>query len=123
MPGRQHQGPPRIRPADSQAARTGPNSYDCSGLVWRAGNNLGLWPKGTTAFNTASFITHISEFGLTKVSTPQAGDIVWWLGHMGCVVNSTTLFSAMSSHTSPNIGQCSIAAIDKEHGPHRVYRF
>jgi cell wall-associated NlpC family hydrolase len=107
----------------SQLRRTGPDSYDCSGLVWRAGQNLGLWPKGTTAFNTASFIVHTSEFGLKKVSTPEPGDIVWWVGHMGVATDATNIYSALSSHSRPQIGTTSIASIDRTHGPHRVYRF
>lgn len=107
----------------SQLRRTGPDSYDCSGLVYKAGANLGLWPTGTTAFNTASFITHTAEFGLTKVSGVQAGDIIWWLGHMGVATDGTNFYSALNARHQPNIGVVSIAAIDKTRGPHRAYRF
>lgn len=114
----------------SQLKRTGPDSFDCSGLVWKAGVNLGHWGPGTghytTAFATATFLAGVAGVGLVerpKGDAPQPGDIIWWNGHMGCATDSTTLFSAMSSHTTPNIGTAPIAAIDKEHGAHKVLYF
>lgn len=114
----------------SQLRRTGPNSFDCSGLTWKAGANLGHWGPGTghytTAFATATFLAGTAGVGLVqrpKGATPQAGDIVWWNGHMGCATDATTLFSAMSSHTTPNIGLAPIASIDAEHGAHRLFYF
>lgn len=112
----------------SQLRRTGPDSYDCSGLVWKAGSNVGLWGPGTKwfpqPFNTASFIVHTSEIGLTRRGNavlPVAGDIIWWVGHMGVVESSTTFYSARSSHSNPNIGSTTISALDKTHGPHQVF--
>jgi hypothetical protein len=114
----------------SQLRRTGPDSYDCSGLVWKAGCNVGLWGPGTKwfpqAFNTASFIVHTREIGLTRVGPailPQPGDIVWWVGHMGVAIDSETIFAARSSRVSPQIGPSSIAGVGKEHGPHQVFRY
>jgi len=112
----------------SQVKRTGPDSFDCSGLVWKAGSNLGIWPKGTTAFNTASFVTHTKAFGLVEYTDAtaggiQAGDIIWWVGHMGVATDSQNFFSALSSHTKPPIGTVPISAVDKEHGTHHIFRF
>lgn len=89
----------------SQLRRLGPESYDCSGLVWKAGANLGLWGPGTRwfrdPFNTASFIVHTSEVGLTRRPSGivAAGDIVWWPGHMGVAESDTTFFSALSTRS------------------------
>lgn len=119
----------------SQLRRTGPNSYDCSGLVWRAGNNLGIWPKGTTAFSTATFRLHIHEFGLTDVGNgnhkvvrgdmPRAGDILLWLGHMGVATDGANFFSALSAHrpAGHQIQTIPIIDVDGEHGTHHVLRF
>jgi cell wall-associated NlpC family hydrolase len=115
----------------SQLRRTGPNSFDCSGLVWKAGSNLSIWPAGTTAFNTASFVVHTKAFGLSDVgsgngsghkgSPPQAGDIIWWVGHMGVATDGTDFFSALS--TRSGIRTLPITTIDKQHGTHHVFRF
>lgn len=117
----------------SQLRRTGPDSFDCSGLVWKAGKNLGLWPSGTTAFSTGTFILHTKEFGLADVgagngasqtgAAPQTGDIIWWNGHMGVATDSTHFYSALTSRRTPPIGIVTIAAVDKEHGTHHVFRF
>lgn len=114
----------------SQLRRTGPDSYDCSGLVWRAGANVGLWGPGTKwfhdPFNTAAFIVHTSEVGLTRRGSaikPVAGDIVWWVGHMGVAIDSTRYYSAMSSHTTPNIGTATMAGTTKTHGPMQVFYY
>ena len=115
----------------SQAKRTGPDSFDCSGLVWRAGTNIKLWGPGSgtkwfpQAFNTASFIVHTKEIGLTKVDNPQKGDIIWWVGHMGVVVDDTTFYSALSSHRAKGkqIETVSIKSVDTEHGPHQLWRY
>jgi hypothetical protein len=116
--------------AYSQLRRTGPDSYDCSGLVWRAGANVGLWGPGTKwfpqPFNTASFISHTREIGLTRVGSanlPQAGDIVWWVGHMGVAIDSKTIFAARSSRATPPVGTSSIAGVTRTHGPPQVFRY
>lgn len=112
--------------SENTSLRTGPDYFDCSGLVYRAGASLGIWPSGTTAFNTASFIIHTKQFGLTYQGTgaPQTGDIVWWsTGHMGVATDSTHIFAARSSHETPQIGISTISGVNAEHGPHRVYRF
>lgn len=112
----------------SQLRRTGPESYDCSGLVWRAGANLGLWGPGTKwfkdPFSTASFIVHTSEIGLTRKGSailPEAGDIIWWVGHMGVAESSTRFYSAMT--TKAGIGSAPIASLDKSHGPHQCFYY
>jgi hypothetical protein len=112
----------------SQLRRTGPDSFDCSGLVWRAGCNIGRWGPGTKwfpqPFNTASFIIHTKEIGLVRRGNailPVAGDIIWWVGHMGVVESPTRFYSARSSRSTPQIGSLPIAALDKTNGPHQVF--
>jgi hypothetical protein len=78
----------------------GPSYYDCSGLVWRALKNLGLY-KGAR-FTTLTFPS-ATKGVTTKVSTPAVGDIVVWVkavspfGHMGVVSGPDRFYSALSS--------------------------
>jgi hypothetical protein len=68
---------------------TGPNYYDCSGLVWRALQKVGY--KGGRF--TTSTIQGTGAF--TKVSTPIPGDIVLWpRHHMGVVTSPGRFYSA-----------------------------
>jgi hypothetical protein len=81
----------------SQAARTGPTSYDCSGLVYMA-----MKDNGYTGANfwTGSFKLAAKAF-ITKVDPAQAtvNDIVWWPGHMGIVSGPNLFYSALNKKT------------------------
>lgn len=76
----------------------GPDYYDCSGLMWRACQDAGAYPKtgvGSSRFVTASIAMN-SAF--QKVPTPAIDDIVCWIGqHMGVVTGPDTFYSAMST--------------------------
>jgi len=78
-------------------AATGPNYYDCSGLVYRAAQKVGY--KGSR-FTTADIK---SKDGFSSVDTPKIGDIVLWqagrggvTGHMGIVSGDDMFYSARS---------------------------
>ena len=96
---------------------TGPTYYDCSGLVWKACFNLGIY-KGRR-FTTATFSQVAPQFAkrITTVAgdphsglNVQAGDIVIWVagGHMGVMLNSTDFYSARSP--AKGIGSAPLAA-------------
>jgi cell wall-associated NlpC family hydrolase len=109
----------------SQKQRTGPDSFDCSGLVWKAGTDLGIWPNKTPVFTTASFkVLATTKFALTKVPQVAAGDIVWWPGHMGVATDNRNFFSALSAHRAAGhqIDTVPIASITN-HGKPTFYRF
>lgn len=72
---------------------TGPNGYDCSGIVWRAMKNLALYSG--PRFTTLTFIVALRS-SLTKVNSPQAGDVVWWPTHMGVCDGKDSFYSALS---------------------------
>lgn len=77
---------------------TGPNAYDCSGLVWRACVNLGLYHGGR--FTTMTFPSIAPQFCI-RDTKQTVGDIVVWPtrpGHMGVVVGKDTMYSALN-HT------------------------
>lgn len=80
----------------------GPTYYDCSGLVWRALKNLGIY-KGAR-FTTVTF-AHAMKGLVTQVGAPQAGDIVVWVtsvspfGHMGVVSGKDRFYSALSTNS------------------------
>lgn len=74
---------------------TGPNGYDCSGLIWRAVYNLGIY-KGIR-FTTATAGYIFPKFA-TVTTDPQVGDIVVWpTHHMGLVIGPDRMFSAENS--------------------------
>jgi cell wall-associated NlpC family hydrolase len=72
---------------------TGPDSYDCSGLVWAAAKAAGLYSG--PRFTSASWPL-VAAAVATKVSSPQVGDVVLWPGHMGIVDGDGTFFSALN---------------------------
>ena len=73
----------------------GPDYYDCSGLVWRAMRNLGVY-KGLR-FNTAVFGMVAKKQGWQAVDAPVSGDVVVWAGsHMGVCAGGDKMFSARS---------------------------
>lgn len=73
---------------------TGPDYYDCSGLIWRAARNVGAYTGGR--FTTSTF--HAASDGWAeRVSSPNTGDIVLWPGkHIGIYVGSDKMYSARS---------------------------
>lgn len=86
---------------------TGPDYYDCSGLIWRACKDLGIYtgPRFTTAT-----IGLLSAFA--KVSSPQVNDIVCWTGHhMGVVTGPDKMYSARNPRAG--IGYSSISGFSK----------
>lgn len=73
---------------------TGPDWYDCSGLVWAAMKQQGSYTGAR--FTTSTFQRQLTGL-VTKVTTPAVGDIVLWPGkHMGIVSGKGKMFSAMS---------------------------
>jgi hypothetical protein len=71
---------------------TGPDYYDCSGLMWRACQDVGAYdgPRFTT-----STIGALSAF--KKVSDPTVNDLVVWpTHHMGVVTGNGQFYSARS---------------------------
>lgn len=74
----------------------GPNTYDCSSLVWAAMRDLGMYSGAR--FTTATWKSVAATLGAKKVTSPAVGDIAWWPGHMGVVDNPAkgTYFSARS---------------------------
>lgn len=88
---------------------TGPNSYDCSGLVWRAMKNLGIYTGAR--FTTFTFAAAAKRV-VTVVNDPKPGDIVVFYrgpgsGHMGIVSAPGKLYSAAS--TKLGIGEYPIS--------------
>lgn len=75
---------------------TGPDYYDCSGLMWRACQDAGVFtgPRFTTAT-----VGGLKAF--ERVTAPQIDDLVVWVplyktGHMGVVVGDDKFYSARS---------------------------
>lgn len=84
---------------------TGPDYYDCSGLIWRAVKELAIYSGGR--FTTSSFHA-IAKSWTTQVSKPVPGDIVLWpTHHMGIYLGNDKMYSARS--TSKGIGESSVS--------------
>jgi len=78
----------------SQAARLGPNSFDCSGLVKTA------WARaGVTVPNTTSGYPG----GLRRVNDLQVGDILWRSGHVGIYVGNNQVVNAENPRSGVQI--------------------
>lgn len=92
---------------------TGPDYYDCSGLMWRACKDLNIYtgPRFTTAT-----VGLLSTF--TKVSQPAVNDLVVWTGHhMGVVTGTDQFYSAKNKRDG--IGYAKISTW--QHGAKPVY--
>lgn len=84
---------------------TGPDNYDCSGLVWKAVSNLGMY--NGPRFTTSTFRMTTSSW-CQPVKSPSTGDIVIWPGHhMGVVVGPDKMYSARD--TARGIGYSTIS--------------
>lgn len=82
---------------------TGPDYYDCSGLVWKAAKATGLYngPRFTTYT-----IGAVKAF--KKVTDPKVGDVVVWpTRHMGVVSGDDKFYSARS--VKSGIGESKIS--------------
>lgn len=85
---------------------TGPNFYDCSGLVWRA-------LQDSRSFKLPRFTTHVMmlppwSHSWQQVPSPQVGDIVLWRGHhTGIVSGKDSFYSARNPRSG--IGYSSIS--------------
>lgn len=74
---------------------TGPDYYDCSGLVWRSVMDIGVYSG--PRFTTATFAVQGASW-TQKVTAPVSGDIVLWPGHhMGVMSGGATFYSALNS--------------------------
>jgi len=85
---------------------TGPDYYDCSGLVWRAMRDLDIYSG--SRFTTGTFANVAKTKGWKMVSSPMAGDVILWSGkHMGVSTGGDGMYSARS--TSKGIGQSTVS--------------
>jgi cell wall-associated NlpC family hydrolase len=91
---------------------TGPTWYDCSGLMWRAAQKIGLSvPIRFTTFTFAA--TAFRAFQL--VTDPMVDDIVLWpTHHMGVITGADQFYSALSP--AQGIGFSTISGATKDFG-------
>lgn len=98
-------------------AATGPDYYDCSGLMWRACQGVGYkGPRFTTA-------TVGAMKGFTKIPARSANIddlVVWPTHHMGVITGDGKFYSARSK--ASGIGESPIAGFRKEAPVYYRYR-
>ena len=96
---------------------TGPSSYDCSGIIWRAVKNLGIYTG--TRFTTST-IDSVAGGWAQRVTLPAIGDIVVWPGkHMGIITGQDTYYSARTP--AKGIGTATISGDSPTFGVQPVY--
>jgi cell wall-associated NlpC family hydrolase len=86
---------------------TGPDYYDCSGLVWRAVQSVG--------FTGVRFTTADVKLrkGFHQIDAPTTGDIVLWpTHHMGVATTAGKFYSARNPRSG--ISEASIKGFRKE---------
>lgn len=88
-------------------AATGPDWYDCSGLVWRA------MQDAYHGYKRPRFTSHVMLLppwsqDWKRVSTPQVGDIVLWRNHHTGIVSGPDKFYSARNPRS-GIGHSSIS--------------
>lgn len=83
----------------------GPDAYDCSSLIWRAMQNIGVYSG--PRFTTATWPLVAKTLNAKRVTTPAVGDVAWWPGHMTVVDSPTSTFGARNPSTG--IGTTAIA--------------
>jgi cell wall-associated NlpC family hydrolase len=86
---------------------TGPECFDCSGLVQRAWSSVGVRLPRTTG----AIASELSEVPLDET---RAGDILWWPGHVGIYAGNGWMVDAYDTRH----GVVRRPAVD----PERVYR-
>ena len=102
---------------------SGPNSYDCSGLVWKALGAIGVYSG--VRFTSLTFPAQSGSFA-SPVTAPQVGDIVRWYnylratGHLGVVDGPDSMFSALSP--ASGIKSLSISGMTAAKGAPTYYR-
>ena len=71
----------------------GPNSYDCTGLVWAACKQVGIFTG--PRFVCYNFPSDLAG-KIAIVTTPAPGDVAVWPTHMGVVDGPGTMYSALN---------------------------
>lgn len=89
---------------------TGPDYYDCSGLMWKAVVRAGLY--NGPRFTTFNFESAMGD-RFTRVTSPVRGDVVLWrTHHMGVVSGADQFYSARS--VKSGIGYSAISTFRKD---------
>jgi NlpC/P60 family/Bacterial SH3 domain len=77
----------------------GPNSFDCSGLVYYAFNKAGYASRIGGRRSAAGYYTYFRNKGLASRTNPKPGDLVVWGGgsHIGIYIGSGMAISTLTS--------------------------
>lgn len=87
---------------------TGPDYYDCSGLMWRSCQDAGAYPKSGSGSGRFTTSTIAGNKAFQRVSKPGIGDIVCWTNHhMGVVTGTDKFYSAKSKKSGIGYGTIS----------------
>ncbi|MFL5680478.1 MAG: NlpC/P60 family protein [Chloroflexota bacterium] len=77
----------------------GPNSFDCSGLVYYAFNKAGYASRIGGRRSAAGYYAYFRAKGLASRTNPKPGDLVVWGGgsHIGIYIGSGMAISTLTS--------------------------
>ena len=88
-------------------AATGPTYYDCSGLVWRAVQDIRPSLRKLPRFTT--YTMRIAPWGKYFEKLPDSaartGDIVLWKAHVGIVSGPDMFYSARNPHSGIGVSR------------------
>lgn len=100
---------------------TGPDWYDCSGLMWRAVQDVRPDLRRLPRFTTYTMLVTPWGKHFDRVASPMVGDVVLWRTHVGVVSGKDKFYSARNP--SSGIGESSISGFNTGHGnSHAYYR-
>lgn len=97
---------------------TGPDYYDCSGLVWVAMRELGIFDG--PRFTTHVFASVAASQGWEVLDGPEPDAVICWRAkHMGVSLGGDRMFSARSA--AKGIGESSVSGDSGYFGMQPIY--
>lgn len=114
----------------SQAARLGPNSYDCSSAVYTALIAGGFFSVGTMG-NTDALFGDLEQIGWQQISTPKYGDVFIWgirggtsgdSGHAGIFLDETSIIHCNYGAGTISIDNYASSRSYNGYPPETIYR-
>ena len=99
--------------------RTGPNSFDCSGLMYYAFQQVGI-----TIPETTSYYSNYNQYKLSNNKNAAPGDILWRSGHVAMYLGNGNIVEAKGKDYGVCVSEyASLEECMSKRGFVAVYRF